>query len=127
MRWTIKHRGFQYACRKYKIQTQDTPTVTGQVVSPESIRRAKIIEAAVRAAGRYWYGKRKNCLVRSLIACDLIQRRRIPCTLRLGIRHPAEDTQDFAHAWIEINGQPLGESDQAMANTTKLHFQHPRP
>jgi hypothetical protein len=39
-----------------------------------------------------------TCLVRAMAARALLARRRLPCTLYLGLRHPAPSLE--AHAWL---------------------------
>jgi hypothetical protein len=57
-----------------------------------------------------------TCLRRSLALRWMLIRRGIRAQLRLGVLKSAGDLQ--AHAWVEIDGQPLGE-----AETIKENFQ----
>lgn len=58
---------------------------------------------AVRAATRYYYRRRRDCLPRALTACLLLWRGGVPATLHIGVkRYPFG-----AHAWVECDGQTV--------------------
>jgi len=50
-----------------------------------------------------------TCLRRSLVLQRMLGRRSIPAELRLGVRK--EEGQLKAHAWLEYQGQPVGEAE----------------
>jgi hypothetical protein len=57
------------------------------------------------------YPGRSKCLEQALAAFVLLRRRQIPVQLRLGVQpYPFS-----AHAWVELNGVPLSESPEVVA------------
>ena len=61
---------------------------------------------AVRAATRYYFRRRLDCLPRSLAIYVLLRRQGVPATLRIGVkRFPFA-----AHAWVECLGEVLDDS-----------------
>jgi hypothetical protein len=58
---------------------------------------------------------RPNCLERSLVLWWLLRRRGLPAELRIGARK--EDSRFEAHAWVELEGQVLNDSE-----TVHKHF-----
>ena len=51
-----------------------------------------------------------RCLTRSLCLRWLLGRRGLPAQLRLGVAREADGL--LAHAWVELQGQPVGEETQ---------------
>jgi hypothetical protein len=58
---------------------------------------------------------RPNCLQRSMVLWWLLRRRGLPAELRIGARK--EDSRFEAHAWVELEGQVLNDSE-----TVHKHF-----
>jgi hypothetical protein len=52
---------------------------------------------------------RPNCLERSLVLWFLLRRRGLPAELRIGARK--EEARFEAHAWVELEGQVLNDSE----------------
>jgi Transglutaminase-like superfamily len=52
---------------------------------------------------------RPNCLERSLVLWFLLRRRGLPAELRIGARK--QDARFEAHAWVELEGHVLNDSD----------------
>lgn len=52
---------------------------------------------------------RPNCLERSLVLWWLLRRRGVPAELRIGARK--QDAQFEAHAWVELAGEVLNDSE----------------
>jgi hypothetical protein len=66
---------------------------------------------AITAAARH-LPLRSTCLVESLAARAMLQRRGIDCALRLGVRRAADPSPFAAHAWLEHHGAVvLGQVD----------------
>jgi transglutaminase superfamily protein len=65
---------------------------------------ARLAEKAERSGTR-----RPNCLERSMVLWFLLQRRGLPVELRIGARK--QDARFEAHAWVELAGQVLNDSD----------------
>jgi len=66
--------------------------------------------ATTAAARRHLWPMR--CLTRSLCLRWLLGRRGLPAQLRLGVAREADGL--LAHAWVELQGQPVGEETQAV-------------
>ncbi len=49
-----------------------------------------------------------NCLHQSLALCWILRRDRLPARLRIGVHDKLADFR--AHAWVELDGTPLGPS-----------------
>jgi hypothetical protein len=57
------------------------------------------------------YPGRSKCLEQAIASFVLLRRRRVPVHLRLGVQpYPFN-----AHAWLELNGAPLTESPEVVA------------
>jgi hypothetical protein len=65
---------------------------------------SRVAEKAERRGPR-----RPNCLERSLVLWWLLRRRGLPAELRIGARK--RDAQLEAHAWVELEGQVLNDSE----------------
>lgn len=91
-RWIAPHLGKQVAEGEQKEE-------------PSSIPRSRHIGWAVRAVAAYtpW---QSACLVQALAAKRMLQRRRIPSTLYLGVAKD-KDASMQAHAWVRCNGAIL--------------------
>jgi hypothetical protein len=68
----------------------------------------RLVWATASAARHHLYPMR--CLPQALCLRWLLGRHGIPAELKLGVAR--ENGRVFAHAWVESNGQPLGESLQ---------------
>jgi hypothetical protein len=80
-----------------------------QNISDEAARaQIRQVRARVAQAARnHLYPM--TCLRRSLVLQRMLRRRGIPTELRLGVRK--EDGTLQAHAWLEYQGQPVGEAE----------------
>ncbi len=79
--------------------------VDGATLAAQRRTVARTLEA-VRAATRYYYRRRLDCLPRSIAIYVLLRRRGVPATLRIGVkRFPFG-----AHAWVECLGEVLDDS-----------------
>lgn len=104
---SLRLRGFA-ATRQWLLGTLSTRTDRTTRSSDAQVTAA-IDARMVRAAGRYVPFK-TTCLERSLVLCWLLARRHIPAQLRIGVR---KQNSDFAaHAWVELDGVPLGEAEE---------------
>lgn len=63
----------------------------------------------VNAAARLVFG-REACLERSIMLWSLLRRRGIESELKIGVA--TEDSGMRAHAWVEIDGEPINEKPQ---------------
>jgi len=74
----------------------------------EALAQIQGIQSLVNSAARnHLYPM--TCLRRSLVLQRMLGRRSIPAELRLGVRK--EEGQLKAHAWLEYQGQPVGEAE----------------
>jgi hypothetical protein len=78
-------------------------------ISEAGLERARVIARMVEAAGReVWVHAR--CLERSLTAWALMRRQHISARLRIGVR--GQGTELRAHAWVEVSGVVLNDSEE---------------
>ena len=92
---------------------QPTLVRSADPLQPTSARSADLLQPtlvrchrALALARRYGLSG-GNCLSRSLWLAHLLQRHGIACDLRIGVH---KDSKAFtAHAWLEINGQPIND------------------
>jgi hypothetical protein len=93
---------------KSKIEQHYYKNFTSQNVNNRNIREARQIGRMVCVAAR-WSIYRANCLKRALLIWTLLLRAGIQSTLVFGAKKENFNNLD-AHAWVEINGEPIGES-----------------
>ena len=78
----------------------------GAGLAPEEVERAAY-HVAVAAA---FFPGRAVCLEQSLALYVLLRRRGVPAELRLGVQvYPF-----YAHAWVELHGEPLNEDRETV-------------
>jgi integrase len=76
-------------------------------------RVAQLLAAAARH-----HLRPMTCLTRSLALRELLRRQDVPTELRIGVRR--EDGELRAHAWVEHDGTPVGDSDGAASRYLPL-------
>ena len=113
---SIKFKGFVWTCERLLRDPFKELPKTMQPRTLKEIEDAKCIHGSVLRAGRYWPHKKNNCLQRATLACFFVRLKQIPCRIRLGVNGDDPADMSFAHAWIEVNGNPIGESKGAMNN-----------
>lgn len=84
-------------------------------------------DAAVRSAWATKAAARRHlwqmrCLPQSLCLRWLLARRGLPAELRLGVVR--EEHGLVAHAWVELDGQPVGESEEGISRFAPLGQAH---
>lgn len=77
-------------------------------------RAAQLVAIAARH-GLY----QANCLHQSLPLCWLLRRRGLPAMLKIGVHHQTQTFQ--AHAWVELDGVPLGQTVTEYSAFNALH------
>lgn len=92
-------------------------TADGEVTWAEMERLHWLVAVA---AGRH--ALPVTCLRRSLVLRELLARRGVAADLRFGVHRDREDLA--AHAWLEVDGRPLGERPETMASLVPLE-RHP--
>lgn len=91
--------GYQRAMRFMKPARHESRAVGRKI--PEELA------AAVNRASRLYPGMK--CLARSIALHHLLEKAGYDPVLRIGVVH---QEQNFgAHAWVELDGEPLGEAD----------------
>ena len=74
----------------------------------ESFSKAQRITKMVRIAAAHGpFGA--TCLPQSMVLCRFLQRQGIGCDLRLGARVENGDCE--AHAWVEVDGVPVNDTE----------------
>ena len=78
---------------------------------PSPAQIASLIRRLMAAVDRARYNHLypMTCLRRALTLQKLLAKRGIPVELKIGVRK--QDGQLSAHAWLEYQGQPLGEAE----------------
>ncbi|MBM4187649.1 MAG: lasso peptide biosynthesis B2 protein [Gemmatimonadetes bacterium] len=81
--------------------------------APHPEARRELVEAQARAvavAAAFFPG-RAICLEQSIALYLVLRRRRVPAVLRIGVQpYPFA-----AHAWVELDGQPIYENEDDLA------------
>lgn len=62
-----------------------------------------------------------TCLPRTLTLRWMLQRRHIPAQAQIGVTKTAQGFQ--AHAWLEVNGQQVGEAEDVTERFQKFNFE----
>ena len=121
IRNTIKNYGFVKACERWKIcPTALTHAKSKVAASDQHYHRSCSIHRMVLRAGKCFPKKRTNCLPRALATAFWMQKYGIPHQICIGIRSDDEVVLTSAHAWIEVNGRPIGESKESIAQLKPL-------
>jgi hypothetical protein len=79
----------------------------------EARRLHRLVELASRL-----HPRAMTCLPRALVLRWMLARRGIPADLQVGVQK--FDTGMQAHAWIELGGQPVGESPDLLQRFSRL-------
>jgi hypothetical protein len=84
-----------------------------QPVTAESLVEARTAARMVAAASREGliHGQ---CLEKSVVLWFLLSRRRVPAELRIGVRQATKGFE--AHAWVEVQGTIVNDSDDVLQN-----------
>ena len=80
-------------------------------------RRAARYAHWIGIAARY-HTVRPRCLHRSIVLHRWLSREGLPSALRIGVRKESGHLQ--AHAWVELDGQAVGEPAQPLADFVPL-------
>lgn len=115
-----KTKGFRWTSEKIHKQPFEEFPAKNRSTPNASIAIAGTIHKAVLRAGRCWPGKRNNCLERASVACLMLRAKNIPCSIKIGFKGTSSNSLDSAHAWIQVLGEPIGESSQTLVNFNSL-------
>lgn len=66
---------------------------------------------------------RAECLAQSLALLIWLRAERTPCALEIGV--VKADTEVKAHAWVEVGGSPVNDSQQSISQFTPLSARRP--
>ena len=116
IKYMIRAKGFRWTCQKIHDNPFNELPIRNESISANQVEIANSIHKSVLQAGRYWPHKRNNCLQRASVGCFLIRAKNIPCCIKLGFKGNNSESLETAHAWIEVLGQPIGESRHALKN-----------
>ncbi len=94
-----------------RLQTLACPQLSGRQDADDGFDSAHRLAWLLGIAARL-HSITMTCLVRSLALCWMLRKRGFPAQVRLGADKSATGFQ--AHAWVEVDGQPIGE-EQASA------------
>ncbi len=102
---SLKLSGFKQTKKR---MSRLIPTgIDGISAREDDLSRAQLISRAVTISGNHGV-HHANCLKQSLLLWWLLARRGILCELKLGTHKLPQETFS-AHAWVEYNGEVLGE------------------
>lgn len=79
------------------------PATIDQAAMQRAQRSAQLVAIASRH-GLY----AANCLNQSVVLCRILCKQGMPAQIRIGVRPKAQPFE--AHAWVELEGVPLGQS-----------------
>lgn len=99
------------------VEPEAAPAETAAVPERDSAaERSRPVVRALRRAARFYPGP-ALCLHRSLALHRLLVRRGVPAVMRIGVRPGAPVD---AHAWVEVGGHVVGDSERVRAEFTVL-------
>jgi transglutaminase superfamily protein len=110
-------RGFTRTATALALRSRRPPVPT----APDRARPAA--EAVALVAGRSRFGAR--CLGRSLVLWFLLRRRGVDAELVIGAEPPRAG-ELFAHAWVEVAGEPVNDAADVRERFDSLGLQLPR-
>ena len=115
----------QVTVRSRPVGTLATPVRYVGAVDLARVPEAKRIALAIVRAARFGVF-RPQCLVRSVALSRMLERRGIGgAIVRVGVRRA--DGQFLAHAWVELNGETLGDADDHVGSFVPLTNLEVRP
>lgn len=93
------------------LRADGTPDLTRDLKSAQELRR--LIQIASRL-----HFLPMTCLAKSLVLQKMLSKRNIPSLVRIGVQKVKGAM--FAHAWVEVNGEPVSEVDDVRQKFTIL-------
>lgn len=100
----------------FRALIQRAPSADGPSTD-KGLQRARGYAGLIERASRY-HVVRARCLQCSLALHYWLRREGLPSELRIGVRTAAGTLQ--AHAWVELDGVPVGDTDGSIAPFTPL-------
>ncbi|MDH3254415.1 MAG: lasso peptide biosynthesis B2 protein [Acidobacteriota bacterium] len=98
----LRAASFESAKKALGVVVGKEPSVPDLDVEPE--RLSRLVEIASRQ--HLWPIR---CLPRAMVLEGLLRRSGVDCALQIGARREARGVA--AHAWVEIEGRPIGEAE----------------
>lgn len=109
------------ARRAQRVASRPLPDVVVEMTKiggrPGSLSIERLTRATARATSRWakWSGGRDTCLVRSLVLGALLAGRG-RAVLTVGFRSGDDATTPDGHAWLTLDGRPVGSDASLIAN-----------
>ena len=108
----------QASLRSRPLGTLATPTTDVGVADPSRMPEAKRVARAIVRSARFGVF-RPQCLVRSIALSRMLEKRGIAgAMVRVGVRRTGSEF--LAHAWVELDGQTLGDADEHVGTFVPL-------
>jgi hypothetical protein len=108
--------GFRLAMRWVnfdRLEAFTQPAEEGAINHPDALEWAHRRQRLISLAGRLHIPAMK-CLPRALALRWMLSRHAIPSQLRIGMNKAS--TGFFAHAWVEVDGEAVGEPEDITGN-----------
>lgn len=83
-------------------------TEAGHAQADSQIELANALHESVRLAARCQPGQ-PVCLAKSIVLVDMLHRQNVAAHLCIGVA--SQDQQFASHAWVEVEGQKIGEPE----------------
>lgn len=115
----------QLTVRSRPIGTLATPVLSTGAADPARGAEARRLALAIVRAARFGVF-RPQCLVRSMALSRMLETRGITgAVVRVGVRRT--NGEFLAHAWVELNGETLGDADDHVGTFIPLTNLEVRP
>jgi hypothetical protein len=112
VQWRLRRLGYLRTREKMEVPVASARTVN----DPEAARLASIVALAAQR-----HVVRLQCLPRSLWTWRQLRTLGCPCELRLGVTR-SQSPEFEAHAWVELDGQPLHENQSLERGGSHVPF-----
>jgi len=108
----------QAMVRNRPVGSLATPTTTARSADPARMPEARRLALAIVRAARFGVF-RPQCLVRSVALSRMLEQRGIAgAMVRVGVRRT--NNEFLAHAWVELEGETLGDADEHVGSFVPL-------
>ena len=105
------------AYRQRTYLAQPAPGTLGAVPTHAEVRRAREYAHWIEVAARHGV-VRAHCLHRSIVLYHWLRREGLSCELQIGVL--LDHGRLKAHAWVDMGGEPVADSPNAIAAFTRL-------
>lgn len=104
-----------------KIELASTPPKTNALATSVAAPYIAQLHEAVRLAARLQFGS-AACLPRSIVLADMLRSQGYSAQLRIGVNKQGSVLR--SHAWVELNGEMIGEPDSVTQEFSALFNNH---